>query len=67
MGLYLTYTAVYSKFYRDSSLNQEVIMSHLLSSETCIPVSLLMGSQETPEIISVQVRWKVLSHYEDTI
>lgn len=41
-------------------------MSHLLSSETEMPVSRLFNSFEKDDIIYVTVRWKGLSRKENT-
>jgi transposase InsO family protein len=54
------------KFYADSSLDQAAIMSHVLSSETGMPVSRLIGFVDEPSGLKVQVRWKGLPPTEDT-
>ena len=54
------------KFYRDGLLNQEVILSHVLSSETGIPVARLMRLGDTEDGLKVIVRWKGLPNSEDT-
>ena len=55
------------KFYRDRSLNAQVIMSHVLSSETWMPVTRLMKLIEEPNGLMVQVCWKGLPASEDTL
>ena len=55
------------KFYRDSSLNTTTIMSHVLSSETGMPVARLMRLVDTEEGLKVLVRWKGLSNNDDTL
>ena len=54
------------RFYHDSSLEKAAIMSHVLYSETGMPVSRLIGLHDTDDGIQVQVRWKGLSASEDT-
>ena len=55
------------KFYRDSSLDQTVVMSHVLSSERGMPVARLIKLVNTSEGLKVLVRWKGLPHSEDTL
>jgi len=55
------------KFYHDASLNTAVIMSHVLSSETGMPVARLMHPVEEQDGIKVLVRWKGLPNSEDTL
>ena len=55
------------KFYRDGSLNQEVILSHVLSSETGMPVARLLRLEDTEDGLHVVVRWKGLPDTEDTL
>ena len=45
-----------SKFYRDVLLNPEIILSHVLSSETVMPVSRLMRLVDTENVLTVIVR-----------
>ncbi len=53
------------KFYSDSSLNKKAILSHVISSETGMPVARLMGIEEEDGKLFVVVRWKGLSKSED--
>lgn len=46
------------KFYSDACVDEKVIMSHVLSSETGIPVSRLMELVKVNNEINVLVRWK---------
>ena len=55
------------KFYRDSDLDAEAIMSHVLSSETGMPVARLLRLLDQDGGIYVVVRWKGLSESEDTL
>ena len=55
------------KFYRDSSLNTEAIMLHVLSSESGMVVSRLMRLVESEDGLHVVVRWKGLPHSEDSM
>ena len=55
------------KFYRDTDLNREAIMSHVLVSETGMIVSRLMGLEETPTGLCVRVRWRGLPSSEETL
>ena len=55
------------KFYSDSSLDSTAIMSHVVQSETGMPVARLMNFIEHTDGIKVQVRWKGLSAQEDTL
>jgi transposase InsO family protein len=54
------------KFYRDASLDSVAILPHVLSSETGMPVARLMRLYEDEDGLKVVVRWKGLSHSEDT-
>ena len=54
------------KSYRDSLLNQEVIFSHVLSSETGMPVTRLLRLVDTEDGLKVIIRWKGLQNSEDT-
>lgn len=45
------------KFYNDSSLNVESIMSHAITSEIGMPVQHLMRLVDTDKGLLVQVRW----------
>lgn len=55
------------KYYSDSSLDKKVIMSHVLSSETGMPVAGLMKLAKVDNELKVQVRWKGLSPQEYTL
>ena len=55
------------KFYRDGSLNQKVILSHVLSSETGMPVARLLRLKDTEDGLHVVERWKGLPDTEDTL
>lgn len=55
------------KFYADDSLDATAIMSHVIASETGMPVARLMGIQESSDGLVVHVRWKGLPHSEDTL
>ena len=55
------------KYYHDRSLDTEAILSHVISSETGMPVARLMKLVDTPDGLKVQVRWKGLSISEDTL
>lgn len=55
------------KFYHDASLDQNGIMSDVVSSETGMPVSRLLNLVETKECLLVHVRWKGLGKEEDTL
>ena len=54
------------KYYKDSSLNENAIMSHVLSSETGMPINRLVRFVETDDGLKVHVRWKGLPDSEDT-
>lgn len=55
------------KFFRDSSINEEAVMSHVLSSETGMPVSRLMSLGEKDDRnLFVRFRWRGLPDSEDT-
>lgn len=55
------------KFYTDSSLDEKVILSHVLSSETGMPVSRLLKLVDHNGDLHVLVRWKGLSKDDDTL
>lgn len=55
------------KFYSDQSLDTTAILSHVLASETGMPVSRLLRLVEEDGKFFVIVRWKGLSASEDTI
>jgi len=55
------------KFYRDSALDTTAIMSHVLSSETGMPVARLMRLVDEPNGMQVLVRWKGLPISEDSL
>lgn len=55
------------KFYSDESLDQEAILSHVLSSETGMPISRLLRLDEQDGKIFVAVRWKGLQKSDDTL
>lgn len=54
------------KFYRDSSLHETAILSHVLSSETGMQVQRLLRLIETTDGIKVAVRWQGLTRDDDT-
>ena len=54
------------KYYSDSSLDSSAILSHIISSETGMPVSRLMALVETPDGLKVIVRWKGLPNSQDS-
>ena len=54
------------RYYQDSSLNCEAILSHVLYSETGMEISRLLNLEDTSEGIKVKIRWKGLSSSEDT-
>lgn len=53
------------KFYNNPSLDEEVIMLHVLSSETGTPVARPMKLVKVNDDLMVQVRWNGLSAKED--
>lgn len=55
------------KFYHDRFLNQEAIMSHVVSSEPGMPVPHLMRLVDTDDGMMVQVCWRGLRESEDTL
>lgn len=55
------------KFYHDASLDTKAIMSHVVASETGMPVQRLMRLVESDDGLMVQVRWKGLPESEDTL
>ena len=55
------------KFYSDRSLDTRATMSHVLSSETGMPVARLMRLVDSPDGLLVQVRWRGLCDSEDTL
>lgn len=55
------------KFYADNSLDTTAIISHVLASETGMPVSRLLQLVEDNGSLFVSVRWKGLSSTEDTV
>lgn len=54
------------KFYSDDGLDEKEIMSHVLSSETGMPLSRLLRLVEQDGDLFVLVRWKGLSSSDDT-
>ena len=54
------------KFYRDGWLNHKVIFSHVLSSETGMPVARLVRLVDSEDRLKVIVHWKGLPNSEDT-
>lgn len=54
-------------FYSDASLDTQVILSHVLSSETRMPVSRLLKLLDVDGKLFVNVRWKGLGKSEDTM
>lgn len=55
------------KYYADNSLDTRVILSHVLASETGMPVSRLMKLVDDSGKLYIQVRWKGLSPSDDTL
>lgn len=55
------------KFHHDPSLNQEAIVSHVLSSETDMAVQGLMRLVDTDDGPVVSARWRELPETEDTM
>lgn len=55
------------KFYADDSLDLKAILSHVLASETGMPVSRLLSLVEQEGKLYVLVRWKGLADSEDKI
>ena len=55
------------KLYRDSEIDKDAIMSHVIHSETGMVVSRLLGLEETPDGIYVRIRWKGLGTKKDTL
>lgn len=54
-------------FYRDSSLNAEAVISHVVASETGMPVQRLMRLEDTDDGLIVQVRWRGLPESENSM
>lgn len=50
------------KLYAEDSLNTTAITSHVIPSETGMPVARLMGIKEFDDGLLVHVRWKGLPH-----
>lgn len=55
------------KYYADDSLDTRVILSHVLASETGMPVSRLMKLVDENGTVFVHVRWKGLTPTDDTL
>jgi len=55
------------RFYSDSALNTEAIMSHVLTSETGMPVQRLLRLENGPDGLMVAVRWRGLPTSADTL
>lgn len=55
------------KFYRDASVETEAIMSHVLSSETGMPVTKLLETELKKQKLFVLVLWKGLLHSKEII
>lgn len=55
------------KFYSDDALDTTALMSHVLSSETGMPVSRLLRLVQKDTELFVSVRWKGLSPSENTL
>lgn len=55
------------KFYHEPSLNQKLIMDHVLSSEIGMPVSRLFRLIESEGKIKVLMRWNGLSNNDETM
>lgn len=62
-----TLHGTYLKLYSDDTLETTAILSHVLVSETCMPVSRLLRLHEEGGEIFVVVRWKGLSASEDIV
>lgn len=54
------------KFYRDSDLESDAIMSLVLTSETGMVVSRLVGLEESPNSLCIRVPLRGLPESEDT-
>lgn len=55
------------KFYREQSLDGKVTMSHFLTSETVMLVSMFLRLENTSDGFMVTVRWKCMDSSEDTL
>lgn len=55
------------KFYTDSLLETEAVMSHVVSSATGMPFQRILKIVESYNILMVQVRWKKFRKNEETI
>lgn len=55
------------KIYSDLSLNEKVILYHVLLLERGMPVSRLLMLTENNGQVFMVVRWKVLSAYDETL
>ena len=55
------------KFYADSSLDTDAILSHAVSSETGMAVQRLMELIDDTDGLKVRVRWKGLGESEDSL
>lgn len=55
------------KYYRDSSLDNEVIMSHVLATETGMPISRLLRLEEVDGSLYIALRWKGLQTTDETL
>ena len=55
------------KFYRDSEIDREAIVSHVPTSGIGMIVPRFMGLDETPTGICVRVRWRGLPSSEETL
>lgn len=54
-------------FHRDSAMNAEAIMSHVVSSETGMPVPRLIQLVDSDDWVMVQICWGGLPESEDTL
>lgn len=66
-GTYEDVHACRLKFYSDKSLDATAILSHVIFSETGMPVARLMNLEKTGDGLMVHIRWKGLSKNEDTL
>lgn len=55
------------KMFRDSAIDENAILSHVIHSETGMVVHRLMGLEETSSGLFVRIHWKGLSDSEDTL
>lgn len=53
-------------FYRDVDWDENAIFSHVFSSKAGIPISRLLRLVEQGSKVYIAIRWKGLSHTEET-